>query len=81
MKLLSVIVPVYNEEKMVPRTAAVISDILDKAKIDYEIIFVNDGSKDMSWPAIAKECDANPKVVGKKPQCLPGLKMREGGAQ
>ena len=55
MKLLSVIVPVYNEEKMVPRTAAVISDILDKAKIDYEIIFVNDGSKDMSWPAIAKE--------------------------
>ena len=64
MKLLSVIVPVYNEEKMVPRTAAVISDILDKAKIDYEIIFVNDGSKDMSWPAIAKECDANPKVRG-----------------
>lgn len=64
MKRLSVIVPVYNEEKMVPRTSAVISKILEKAKIDYEILFVNDGSKDMSWPAIAKECENNPKVRG-----------------
>lgn len=64
MKLLSVIVPVYNEEKMIPKTAAVISNILVKENINYELLFINDGSKDMSWPAIAQECNRDARVKG-----------------
>ncbi|MCI8561851.1 MAG: glycosyltransferase family 2 protein [Dorea sp.] len=86
MKLLSVIVPVYNEEKMIPRAAAVISDILVKENINYELLFINDGSKDMSWPAITEECHKNPKVkgicfsrnFGKESAMFAGLECAEG---
>lgn len=64
MKLLSVIVPVFNEKKMIPKTAAVISDILVKENINYELIFINDGSKDMSWSVIAEECAKNFQIKG-----------------
>lgn len=64
MKLLSVIIPVYNEEKNISKTASVISNILRSAKIDYELLFVNDGSTDMSWPVIAGECEKDIKIKG-----------------
>lgn len=64
MKLLSVIIPVYNEEKMIPKTASVISSILETAHIDYELLFINDGSKDMSWAVIAQECEKNVRIKG-----------------
>lgn len=41
MSVLSVIIPVYNEERSVPRTAKDISGILNQARIDYELLFVN----------------------------------------
>lgn len=50
--LLSVIIPAYNEEKMIYKTSHIISSILEKEKIPYEIIFVNDGSKDKTWEKI-----------------------------
>lgn len=64
MKLLSVVIPVYNEEKMIHKTACVISTILETAHIDYELLFINDGSKDMSWAVIAQECEKNVRVKG-----------------
>ena len=42
--LLSVIVPLYNEEEIVEKTFRVLEDELKE--IEHEIIFVNDGSKD-----------------------------------
>ena len=44
--MLSVIIPSYNEEKMIEKCRSEISGILQNAKIDYELIFVDDGSKD-----------------------------------
>lgn len=64
MSLLSVIVPVYNEENLISKAAAVISDVLQQEDIEYEIIFVNDGSKDMSWSAIARECEKDTRIKG-----------------
>lgn len=64
MKKVSVIIPVYNEEKMIPKTASVISSILETAHIDYELLFINDGSKDMSWAVIAQECEKNVRIKG-----------------
>ena len=50
--MLSVIIPSYNEEKMIPKTASTITEILDAAAIDHELIFVDDGSSDKTWEAI-----------------------------
>jgi glycosyltransferase involved in cell wall biosynthesis len=43
---LSVVVPAYNEEQRLPKTLAAIGDYLKKQPYAYEIIVVNDGSKD-----------------------------------
>jgi dolichol-phosphate mannosyltransferase len=47
-KLLSIIVPVYNEEKNIPLFYEKIQVILDKLNYAWEIVFVNDGSCDKS---------------------------------
>lgn len=52
--MLSVVIPAYNEEEMIPQTARVVSGILENARIPYEILFVNDGSKDNTWPEIVE---------------------------
>lgn len=52
--MLSVIVPAYNEEEMVEKCASAIRDILLKASILYELIFVDDGSKDNTWEQIVR---------------------------
>ncbi len=44
--MLSVIIPAYNEEKMIQTTADTVDRILSEASVPYEIVFVNDGSKD-----------------------------------
>jgi glycosyltransferase involved in cell wall biosynthesis len=43
---LSVIVPCYNEEQRIAHTISKLLPAIDKLKISYEIIIVNDGSVD-----------------------------------
>lgn len=62
--MLSVILPAYNEEKMIRKATEVIDGILTDAEIPYELIFVNDGSKDRTWEEIEKAAAENPHVVG-----------------
>lgn len=50
--MVSVVLPAYNEEKMIKKAAETIGGILKKEKIDYEIVFVDDGSKDATWMEI-----------------------------
>ena len=45
-QLLSVVIPSFNEEGMIPRTAKTIAKLLQEAQIPYELLFVNDGSRD-----------------------------------
>ena len=45
---LSVVIPVYNEEAVLPTLFARLYPTLDGLGISYEIVFVNDGSKDKS---------------------------------
>ena len=47
--MLSIIIPSYNEEKNIENTANVVADIMNENNIDFEIVFVNDGSKDKTW--------------------------------
>lgn len=62
--LLSVIIPSFNEELALPQTASVISDILNSAGIQYEILFVDDGSVDGTWEIIKGLHQQNPNVKG-----------------
>ncbi len=62
--MLSVILPAYNEEKMIKKAAAKIDEVLSGAQISYEIIFVNDGSTDQTWQEIEAAAMENPNVGG-----------------
>ncbi|MDO5539789.1 MAG: glycosyltransferase family 2 protein [Eubacteriales bacterium] len=64
MSLLSVVVPAYNEEKMISKAAYTIGEILDNAQITYEIVFVDDGSKDRTWEQIEKTAKEDPHISG-----------------
>ena len=59
--MLSVVIPSYNEEAMIPETAATVSGILAAAGIEYELLFVDDGSKDATW---ARILDAAARIDG-----------------
>lgn len=50
--IMSVVVPAFNEEQMIPIAAKTLDDVLSKADILHEIIFVDDGSKDTTWDRI-----------------------------
>ncbi len=62
--MLSVILPSYNEEKMILIAAETISGILKKENIEYELVFVNDGSKDATWENIVRAHEKDPHVTG-----------------
>ena len=55
--MLSVIIPAYNEELSVERAYYTISEILEKAQIDNEIIFIDDGSTDTTYKKIENLSD------------------------
>lgn len=49
---LSIIIPSYNEQDNIQRTFQTIDEILTQNHIPYEIIFVDDGSKDLTFTRI-----------------------------
>ena len=64
MGKLSVIIPAYNEEQNIDNISSVVSSLLENNNIKYEIIFVNDGSRDNTWEVISKVCKKNQNVKG-----------------
>ena len=62
--MLSVILPAYNEEKMISKAADTVGEILSGADIAYEIVFVNDGSKDRTWEEIEQAAKKDNHIVG-----------------
>lgn len=61
-RLLSVVVSVYNEEEALAQFYQVTEGILNTISWDYELVFVNDGSRDQSLPILNHLADSNPKV-------------------
>ena len=63
MKKVSVVIPMYNEEEVANKSYTKIKDILENLKqYEYEIIFVNDGSKDSTLTILQKIAKENEKV-------------------
>lgn len=52
--LLSIVVPVYNEEGNLDALYARLLEVLDREDIAFEIVFVDDGSKDGTWKVIER---------------------------
>ena len=63
MALLSVVLPAYNEENMISRVVQRLGSLFQEHRISYELIFVDDGSTDNTWPEIEK-AGSDPHVVG-----------------
>ncbi|MFI5171094.1 MAG: glycosyltransferase family 2 protein [Chitinophagales bacterium] len=63
---LSLIIPVLNEEESLPELTQWIERIMQENKFSYEIIFVDDGSKDNSWKIINDLNKINSAVKGIK---------------
>lgn len=61
---LSVVIPAYNESAMIEKAVSKISSVLLQEDILYELIFVNDGSKDDTWKKIKAVSSANPYIIG-----------------
>jgi glycosyltransferase involved in cell wall biosynthesis len=60
---LSVVVPVYNEEEVLPEFHRRLSAVLDGLGEDVEIVYVNDGSQDRSTVLLASLHAIDPRVV------------------
>ena len=54
MKLVSVVVPVYNEEDNIEHFASSVDEVMERLNYDYELLFVDDGSVDRSRDILLK---------------------------
>ena len=64
MTALSIVVPCFNEEACLAQLHRRLSDAAQAAVgADYELVLVNDGSRDGSWAAMQRLAEADPRVV------------------
>lgn len=61
---LSVIVPVFNSEPILPQLFERLDKTLSRSSYEYEILLVNDGSRDNSWNVILELTQNNSRVRG-----------------
>ena len=88
MALLSVVLPAYNEQQNIAYTTEVLSGLFEQNGIDYELIFVSDGSSDATYEEIEKAAAANHRVkgaqfsrnFGKEAGIFAGLELSSGDA-
>ena len=62
--MLSVVIPAYNEEKLIGLAAQRIGEVLRGADIPYELVFVDDGSADHTWEEISRAAQTDACVRG-----------------
>jgi glycosyltransferase involved in cell wall biosynthesis len=63
---ISVVVPLFNEEESLPELHAWIVRVMNAHSFTYEVIFIDDGSKDASWKIIESLCAQDSSVYGIK---------------
>ena len=73
--MLSVVIPSYNEAGLVLPAAQTIGTILAEAHIEYELIFVDDGSRDGTWD----EIQGRPPGKRRRPGSALLPELRQGG--
>ncbi len=87
MTFLSIVVPCYNEKETVVLFYTAVKKVIESMNIDYEIIYVNDGSKDSTLEECLSLYKEDPKHVrvidfsrnfGKESGLLAGLEHARG---
>jgi glycosyltransferase involved in cell wall biosynthesis len=86
--LLSIVVPVYNEEEVVEASYQRTGVVLDSLDMQAELLFVNDGSSDKTVSILEQLCTADPRVglvnlsrnFGKEIAMTAGLDYARGDA-
>lgn len=63
---ISVVVPLYNEDESLPELSEWIAKVMDENAYTYEVLFIDDGSKDNSWKVIEDLGAKNPSIKGIK---------------
>ncbi len=64
MKKISILIPCYNEEEnVVPISKAIVSELMTNLpSYDYELVFIDNDSKDNTRPLLREICKENPKI-------------------
>jgi len=83
---ISVIAPLYNEEESAPLLHKAITDAMDPTGFNYEILFVDDGSKDNTIAVCTELCKSDPRLrlvkfrrnYGQTPAMAAGIDSAEG---
>jgi dolichol-phosphate mannosyltransferase len=60
---LSVIIPVYNEEKNLPGTLDAFLPVLREEGLDFELVVVNDNSRDQTQDIVLERMKVDPEIV------------------
>ncbi|HMV16074.1 MAG TPA: glycosyltransferase family 2 protein [Chitinophagales bacterium] len=61
---ISVVIPLFNEDESLPELFSWIEKVMLENNYSYEIIAVDDGSKDKSWQVITTHAQKNPAIKG-----------------
>ena len=64
MKDLSIVISLYNEEESIPELVSWIETVMEKEGYSYEILMIDDGSRDSSWKIVKSLAEKNPAVKG-----------------
>lgn len=75
---LSVIIPSYNEAKIIKKTIEEVSGFLSKKRYSWEIVIVDDGSTDNSKEVISKLLEPGVRLVNYKPNRGKGGALKRG---
>jgi len=80
---LSFVIPAYNEEDSIEEALGTLDGVVKNRKLPYEIIVVNDGSRDRTLPRVVKYASGNGhvKVVSYSPNEGKGFAIKEGFMQ
>ena len=83
---ISVVIPLYNEEESLPELYEWIERVMNSNNFSFEVIFINDGSRDNSWKVIEELAQKSSHVkgikfrrnYGKSPALYCGFKEAQG---
>lgn len=86
--MVSVVIPVLDEQDLIDRTLNEVAGVLEAAAGDFEIIVVDDGSKDRTFAKVQEAHQSNPRLkglrlsrhFGKEAAMLAGLTRARGQA-
>ena len=86
MKDLSIVISLFNEEESIPELVSWIETVMQKEEYSYEILMVDDGSRDSSWKIVKSLAEKNPAIrgisfrrnYGKSAALYHGFKAAEG---